>query len=177
MLGPNKTNRLPPMPFQPDPTTPLLQAVAETVVPATTEPFVVRAHFCKHAGVKFATLWDEFASRYLSKTEAPAPEHTLRKYKLVRIAPDLPIIAELGGETKVESRLAAIHTLLRRQPRGEAGLLQTNGFANIFYVRDQQNILCAIRIGWAPDGWVLDAIPVEDPLAWNGKHEIFCPVA
>jgi hypothetical protein len=24
---------------------------------------------------------------------------------------------------------------------------------------------------------VIDAIPVEDPLAWNGKHEIFCPVA
>jgi hypothetical protein len=32
-------------------------------------------------------------------------------------------------------------------------------------------VLCALRIGW-----VVDAIPVADPLAWNGKHEIFCPV-
>jgi len=24
---------------------------------------------------------------------------------------------------------------------------------------------------------VIDAISAEDPLAWNGKHEIFCPVS
>ena len=24
--------------------------------------------------------------------------------------------------------------------------------------------------------WLIDAIAVKDPLAWNGKHEIFCPV-
>jgi hypothetical protein len=69
-----------------------------------------------------------------------------------------------------------VSALLQRQPKGEAGFFQTNGYANIFYVRDNKGVLCAIRIGWASDGWVVDATSVEDPLAWNGKHEIFCPV-
>jgi hypothetical protein len=100
----------------------------------------------------------------------------IRKYKLLAFAPDGPIIVELGGETKVETTLALAFALLQRQGVGEDGFLQTNGFANIFYVWDLKNVLCAIRIGWAHAGWVVDAIPVEDPLAWNGKHEIFCPV-
>ena len=99
----------------------------------------------------------------------------LQKYKLLRFAPDGPIIAELGGESRAECRLSAAFELMRRQARGEDGFLQTNGYANIFYVRDPRNELCAIRIGWDDEGWVIDAISVKDPLAWNGKHQIFCP--
>jgi hypothetical protein len=164
------------MPFQPDASTPLTHRVAEIDLPATAETFVARDRFSKLAGVRYATLWEDFKARYLAKTEPPQPARRLAKYKLTRIAPDLPIIAELGGAERVESRLTDIFELLRRQPRGEAGLLQTNGFANIFYVRDQAGVLCAIRLGLADDGWVLDAIPVEDPLAWNGQHEIFAPL-
>jgi hypothetical protein len=76
-----------------------------------------------------------------------------------------------------ETTLSAAFELVSRQAGGEAGILQTNGYANIFYVRDEQNELCAGRIGWDDEGWVVDAISVKDPLAWNGKHEIFCPLA
>jgi hypothetical protein len=32
------------------------------------------------------------------------------------------------------------------------------------------------RIGWTENGWAVGSIPLADRLAWNGKHEIFCPV-
>ena len=160
---------------QPNLKSPLTQTLEAAPVPAAGEPFVVRNQFKTAAGVRFATVWDDFKTHFWTKIEPPRPALTIRKYKLLSFAPDGPIIAELGGEAKVESPLSAAFALLQRQPGGQAGFLQTNGFANIFYVRDVKGVLCAVRIGLADDGWVVDAIPVADPLAWNGKHDIFCP--
>jgi hypothetical protein len=154
----------------------LLQPAETAVVPAGNAPALIRDYFGKNASVRFSTIFSEFKKRFFDKTESQAGEVTYRKFKLLRISADGPIIAELGGEAKIEGTFSAAFALLQRQPRGEAGFLQTNGYANIFYVRDKKKTLCAIRIGWADDGWVVDAISVEDPLAWNGKHEIFCPL-
>jgi hypothetical protein len=164
------------MPDQSDPKTPLLQPAETAIVPAATTPVVIRDLFTKNRKARFATIYGEFKGRFFDKTEKPAPEVTYRKYKLLRISPDGPIIAELGGVKKVEGTFSAAFALIQQQGNGEAGFLQTNGYANIFYARDQKGELCAIRIGWAESGWVIDAISVEDPLAWNGKHEIFCPI-
>jgi hypothetical protein len=161
---------------QPAATGPLLQVAGDVVLPATTQPFSVRDNFKTTEAVLFSTLWPDFKQPFFGVVEKPMPELRVRKYKLLRIAPDGPIIAELGGESTVEITLAAAFALIKCQGVGEEGFLQTNGFANIFYVRNANGVLCAIRIGWASDGWVVDAIPVADPLAWNGKHEIFCPV-
>jgi hypothetical protein len=156
--------------------TALLEPLETAVVPATTAPLVIRDYFSKHPQAKFATICSEFKHRFFDKTEKPIAETTYRKYRLLRIAPDGPIIEELGGETKVEGRAAAVLALVERQKNGEAGFLQTNGYANIFYAKDKKGELCAIRLGWTESGWLIDAIAVKDPLAWNGKHEIFCPV-
>jgi hypothetical protein len=164
------------MDAQPDLKTALLEPLATAVVPASTAPVVIRDYFKKNTSVLFSTIFSEFKNRFFDKTEKPMAAVTYRKYKLLRISADGPIIAQLGGETKVEGAFTAVFALLQRQPKGEAGFLQTNGYANIFYVRDKKGALCAIRIGWASDGWVVDAISVEDPLAWNGQHEIFCPI-
>jgi hypothetical protein len=155
----------------------LLEPLETAVVPASTAPGVIRDYFKKNTRVRFSTIFSEFKNRFFDKTEKPVPEVKYRKYKLLQIAADGPIIAELGGEDKVEGPFAAAFALLQGQPNGEAGFLQTNGYANIFYAKDRQGALCAVRLGWASDGWVVDAIPVRDPLAWNGKHEIFCPVS
>jgi hypothetical protein len=154
----------------------LLQPDEEAIVPASVAPVVIRDLFKKNTTVKFSTIFSEFKNRFFDKTEKATAEATYRKYKLLHISADGPIIAELGGESKVEGTFTAAFALLLRQPKGEAGFLQTNGYANIFYVRDRNKALCAVRIGWADDGWVVDAISVQDPLAWNGKHEIFCPI-
>jgi hypothetical protein len=164
------------MPDQNDSQTALLEPLETAVVPATSTPVVIRDFFNKNSGVKFAAIWGEFKTRFFDKTENPVPAVTYRKYKLLRISPDGPIIAKLGGEAKVEGTVTAAFALLKRQGNGGAGFLQTNGYANIFYARDKEGVFCAIRIGWADDGWVIDAISVQDPLAWNGKHEIFCPL-
>jgi len=156
--------------------TALLKLLGTVVVPANAAPVVIRDRFKKNTVVRLSTLFAEFKTRFFEKTENLATETTYRKYKLLRISADGPIIAELGGESRVEGTFIAAFALLQIQPKGEAGFLQTNGYANIFYVRDKKKALCAIRIGWASDGWVVDAISVEDPLAWNGKHEIFCPL-
>src|ERR1700677_294868 len=156
-----------------DPETPLLQALDTAVVAATTAPAVIRDFFTTENRTKFSTIYAEFKDRFFDKTEQPMAEMTYRKYKLLRITADGPIIAELGGETKAEGPFTAAFALIKRQPNGESGCLQTNGYANIFYVRTTKGVLCAVRIGWAGDGWVVDAIAVEDPLAWNGQHQIF----
>jgi hypothetical protein len=155
----------------------LLEAVDTATIPASAQPFAVRDQFERPAGVKFSTVWNEFKKRFYGKVEGPSPEARMRKYRLLAITPDAPIIAELGGEAVVETTVSAAFWLVGRQGRGQPGILQINGYANIFYVRDQKGILCAVRIGWDEEGWVIDAISVDDPLAWNGKHEIFCPAA
>jgi len=160
-----------------DPPSVLLEPHATAIVPATTAAVVLRDFFRKNAEVRFSTIWAEFKKRFFNKTEGPMAEMTYRKYKLLRISADGPIIAELGGESKVEGAFTAAYAFLQRQAHGQAGFLQTNGYANIFYVKDKKGGLCAIRIGWASDGWVLDAISVQDPLAWNGQHQIFCPLS
>jgi len=154
----------------------LLEPVEIAALPARTEPFDIRESFDKPVGIRFSDVWNEFKKRFYGKVEAPHPELRLQKHRLLRIAPDGPIIDELGGADKVETPICAAFALVRRQARGAAGFLQVNGYANIFYSRDLKGVLCAVRIGWDGEGWVVDAIPVEDPLAWNGKHEIFCPI-
>jgi hypothetical protein len=163
------------MPDQVELKTPLLQPLETVVIPATATPVLIRDLIKKNSKAKIATVWGEFRTRFFDKTEGPLAEMTYRKYKLMRISADGPIIAELGGDSKVEGSFAAAFALLQRQGNGESGHLQTNGYANIFYAKDKNGQLCAIRIGWTEGGWVIDAILTQDPLAWNGHHEIFCP--
>jgi hypothetical protein len=163
------------MPDAPDSSKPLLQPCETVVVPATTTPLGIRDYFKETPTIKFTSVFGEFKARFFSKTENPIPQMTYRKYKLQRIAADAAIIAELGGEAKAEGTVTGALALLERQGKGQPGALQTNGYANIFYARDKKGELCAIRLGWTEEGWVLDAISTADPLAWNGQHEIFCP--
>jgi hypothetical protein len=156
--------------------TALLEELETAIVPATTAPVLIRDHFTKNTGVRISTIFAEFKHRFFDKTEGPTAEVTYRKYKLLCISSDGPIIAELGGARKIQGTFTAAFALLQRQPKGEAGFFQTNGYGNIFYAKDENGELCAIRIGWTSDGWVFDAMSVADPQAWHGEHLIFCPV-
>jgi hypothetical protein len=155
----------------------LLEAVDTTNLPSTTAPFDVKGNFTeKSRDVRISTIWAEFRKRFCAITEEPQLAVSLRRYKLLKIAPDMPIIDALGGESRVETSIASVFAMIKGQAFGQAGPMQINGYANIFYVRDKDDVLCAVRVGWDGDGWVIDAIPVHDPLAWNGQHQIFCPV-
>jgi hypothetical protein len=154
----------------------LLEPLETATAPATEEPVIIRDWFKRNTSVRISTIFSEFKSRFFGKPEGSITETTYGKFKLLRISNDGPIIVELGGEDKVEGKVTAALAFLRTQSTGEPGFLQTNGFANIFYAKDKEGELCAVRIGWADDGWVVDAISVHDPQAWHGEHLIFCPL-
>jgi hypothetical protein len=154
----------------------LLQAGEITDIPASDVPFVPKAHFTsKSREARISNVWAEFRQRFFGKTEEASPAVSLRTYKLQKAAADAPIIEALGGESRVETSIASVFALITGQPYGQPGPLQVNGYANIFYVRDKDDVLCAVRVGWDEEGWIVDAIPVRDPLAWNGQHQVFCP--
>ena len=153
----------------------LLAPAGNVTIPGTTSRFIVKDRFHRNPEINLSTVWDEFKSRFYGLIEEPAPETRLCVYQLQRNSHDAPIIAELGGPAGARTRVAALWQLLHRQNNGEEGILQTNGYANIFYATDKNGELCAIRTGWDTEGWVIDAISVDDPLAWNGKHRIFAP--
>jgi hypothetical protein len=155
-------------------TTELLELTDTASLPATSEPFALSESFMRAPRIRFSV---EFKKRFQGTVESPMPSLVLCRYKLLKIAHDAPIIEELGGKKKVEGKIAAAFALLARQGSGEPGFLQTNGFANIFYLRSQnrKGELCAVRFGWEGARWYVDAISVDDPYAWNGTHEIFAP--
>ena len=84
------------MPDLPEKTPALLSPVDTVHVPARPEPFAVRERFKKPSGIRLSTVWSEFQKRFFGKTEGPAGELGLQKYRLLKIAPDGPIIASVG---------------------------------------------------------------------------------
>ena len=59
---------------------------------------------------------------------------------------------------------------MERQSNGD---LLTNGYANIFYVRDVNGELRAVFVGWGGVGWSVRAYSVGDPDAWRGGDRVF----
>ena len=157
---------------------PLLDSVGTVAIAATVEPFIAREKFvvdtnCK-AKVKIAWLSDNFKDWFFGKTEAPASEMLLLRYsRLVRWGLDASIMAELG-EAK-ETTLANIYALIERQKNGKSGALLTNGYANIFYVRDTNDAFWAVYVRWGSfrGGWDVYARSVEYPDGWGDGRQVF----
>lgn len=158
---------------------PLLEKIGTVTIKAATEKFVAREKFQlnygKEAkpGVSIAYLGDNFTSWFLEKTEEPKPETALDYSKLMRPSLDTPIMEELG-EAK-ETMLVEIYALMERQAKGEEGVLLTNGWANIFYVRDANGTLRAVRVDWdsVNEGWHVLADPVTYSSRWSVGNQVF----
>jgi hypothetical protein len=149
----------------------ILELVGIVKIPATSK-FVAKDYFTTSIkAVKFAWIGDNFKQHFLHKVEEPQGEMELRVSQLKKNSLDKPILAELGD--KAETTLSAIWELLTKQPNGESGVLLTNGYANIFYVRDAKGVLWAVSAGWHGDGWSVDAYSVEAPLEWYEGYLVF----
>src|SRR3989344_6297789 len=158
----------------------LLELVGLTKVPATTFPFVAKTKFVANtkadAGVKISGAGHNFTVWFLSdngKIEGPLPEQTLRYHKLLKDSVDSSIIAELGGEEKSETTLSEMFSVMEMQGKGQAGVLWNNGYANIFYVKDQKGVLRAVSMLWDGDGWRVDASPVVGSHTWCDWRRVF----
>jgi hypothetical protein len=158
-------------------TTGLLIPVGTTIVAATTTLFVARDRFVvntkKNAFVKISYLGDNFKSWFLRKEEQPFAGSTLKYGKLSRYSVDGPILAELGGETEAETTLTELFALMEAQKNGESGPLLTNGYANIFYIKDTAGALRAVHAYWHGGGWHVGAVAVTYPYEWRGGRRVF----
>jgi hypothetical protein len=157
----------------------LLAFVAEVYVLATTGKFVAVEMFVRDvshkAKVKISYLGDNFTKWFLNgkgKTEDPITKQTLYFGKLRKSSVDGPIIDELGGEANAETTLTELYGLMKLQANGEEGALLTNGWWNIFYIKDQNGALRAVSVGWRGGGWRVGAGSVECPVDWRDGYQV-----
>jgi hypothetical protein len=129
-------------------------------------------------GVVIGWHGDNFKKHFLNgagKSEIDVPEVQLRVHKLRKGSVDGPIIKELGGEEIVETNLATMFEAMKKQGSGQAGDLLVNGYANIFYVRDDNGTLWAVGCRWYPDlrYWDVEAGPVTGPDGGDAGSRVF----
>lgn len=122
-------------------------------------------------GIKFSGFGGNFTSNFLEKVENKVPKGELKAHKLLRGAKDPEIIAALGDGH--ETYLVDLYGLLTQQYHGEDGLLLTNGFANIFYIRDASGNLWAVYAFWDGGGWDVLARSIVSPIGWNADRQVF----
>jgi hypothetical protein len=165
---------------EPKPTPSILELVSTIVVNATTGKLVAKEKFVRDTGrkakVKISYLGDNFTSWFLNgdgKTEDSISEQTLRYHKLRQSSVNGPIIAELGGAEKSETTLSEMFSLMEKQGKGEDGVLLNNGYANIFYIKDDAGVLRTVDVYWLVDGWHVFADSVGYPHGWFGGRQVF----
>ncbi|MBI3442321.1 MAG: hypothetical protein HY007_00940 [Candidatus Sungbacteria bacterium] len=160
---------------EPKPVPGLLEFVSTVIVPSTISSFVAKDRFVintkRNAPVKIAYLSDRFREWFLGKIEEPMAETTLCYAKLLKSSVDGPILAELGEAQ--ETALAQVYALMERQPNCESSALLTNGYANIFYVKDVNGILRAVCVISGGDGWYVVAYSVDVPSGWRDVSRVF----
>ena len=158
-------------------TSSILDFVRMVALSATTEKFVAGRNFLLNQDGGICTfLGDNFRSWFLEgdgKVEDAHADTVLRSHKLSKNSVDGPIIVELGGEKVAETTLTEMFALLKNQANGQKGVLLTNGYANIFYVRDQNNVLRAVYAFWYGGGWNVNASGVSYPVAWIAGNQVF----
>jgi hypothetical protein len=155
--------------------TTLLRHIGIVTVPPT-EAFVAKEQFIvdtsKKARVRISYTRVNLKAWFGKKTEEAAPEkHQLRYAELITGSFDAPILAELGATA--ETTLAAIFVLMDRQKYGKDGVLLTNGWANIFYVKDAEGALRAVNVYWGGGGWNVNTHEVSDPDRWRDGRRVF----
>lgn len=158
----------------------LLLDLVGVVEISTTSLFVAKDRFVintkSNAPVKISYLDDSFMAWFLDgdgKIEGPINKWTLCYHKLLRPSVNSPIITKLGGKMRVETTLSGMYFLMETQKNGEHGILLVNGNANIFYIRDQDNVLCVVYVCWIDGGWSVYACSIEGLIGWHIGRQVF----
>lgn len=154
----------------------LLQNLGEVAFPGVTN-FVASEKFIQNTSpevaVKISGFGSNFSNWFLGKTETNVAPSRIGYGKLIQRAKDAVIIAFLGGDSKAETSLAEIFHLTSLQPNGEAGVLLNNGWANIFYVCDKDDVLRRVYVFWFDGGWYFYAFPTTGEGEWIGGGQVF----
>lgn len=112
--------------------------------------------FSQNPSIKISYLGRNFTEWFKDKTEDDV-KSTLTSFDLTSYSEDAEIISKIGSEQKAEVSLSEVWHLLEAQATGESGQLLTNGYVNIFYVRDIKLVLRTVFVGWDGSGWYVGA--------------------
>lgn len=126
----------------------------------------------KNAKVVIGYVSDNVKALIKGRLEPEEAQATIRIHELCQASVDGPILTELGENVK--TGLNRMFQMMEKQGRGQEGDLLTNGYANIFYVRDH-NVLWAARCYWRSSRgyWDVHASPVTGPCAWRAGCQVF----
>ncbi|MGY3581590.1 hypothetical protein ACVIGB_000338 [Bradyrhizobium sp. USDA 4341] len=139
-----------------------------------TEAFVAQEHYKENiaptAQVRISWLGATFVRRYAIKVETEG-EPSLQPYTLISPSSAVDISRELGARDV--TTLANVWCLLRLQPNGESGALQTNSIPNLFLVRDGMGDVGVVDVLWGGAGWEIGASPIGNQRTWPPGTRVF----
>ena len=150
-----------------------LKVLSPIETPASAETFSSdETFFAEEFGVKISYLGDNFQSWFAGVTYDNWPNTTLSGFDLTQSAQDSEIIEDLGGDANVEVTLCEIWRLMQRQASGQPGILLTNGYWNVFYVRGKDGVLRAVNVNWRDNGWRVYASALGSRW-WHVDNRVF----
>ena len=156
-----------------------LKPIGQTEVLEQTGKFNPRAFFEIGDGLY---IWDGFKNLVLefANLVSNVPALTLGKFQLVKNATDLRIRSELpeGYLFRDPSLLCAhIALLIKRQPNGKAGELLNNGYANLFYLEVNGEVV-VVDVRWRTHHreWYVYAHQLDDD-QWYAGNQVFSATA
>jgi hypothetical protein len=110
----------------------------------------------------------------LDKAGEVVPTFTgkLKSLTLSKNMSDSEIMSEIGESNifSISEALAILKILPERQPDGEEGDLLNNGYANVIYIRIDENTIVAAFVRWLSVNrrWRLNAFSFGDGYQWRG---------
>ena len=154
----------------------LLKPGESIVIPAT-DSFAVSANFAPdmtaEARVLIESVLGNFVRWFFEKTEDAGASSIIEWWELQSNASNTRILTELGGPAEAETTIASVYWLMLQQNAGQPGPLATNGWGNVFYVRDTTGQLRSVNIHWCASGWSVDAMQTESAAEWPIRDRVF----
>jgi len=145
-------------------------------VPAVIEKYVVKDSIKLDIGkgINISGFGNNFKEWFFGKIEYPFSGSTVHGRNTNRHIDDGHILTELGGDQAITT-LTEMYYAIANQPNGESGgpLLNCDGRANIFYVKDVNNILRVVHTDWRDNGWFVHANSVEQTCGWLAGDRVF----
>jgi len=140
-----------------------------TVVVSGAKKFVAKDHL-RDANVGW--MGDSFKRLFLGNVEENVEAITVAIHRLEKSSLDAPIMAQLANRTEIN--LAHFFELLKKQSKGEDGVLLTNGHANIAYIKGSDGNFWTVRAYWDSSSryWVVEAYSVEYPGRWHDGRQV-----
>lgn len=155
----------------------LFYNVGVVAVPPVSGSIVLSKSFIWEMGISIHHIEDfSVGEWFLDGREVELREERALKYvSLSSYSSDEQVLAALGGERQVETAFIEVLALLILQPSGEKGTLLTNGLANLFYIRDKDDVLRALRILWFGyyNGWSIRARSTRGLIKCRTGNQVF----